>query len=98
MVAGLQLKNVLIKENSVIYKDKFYGFEEIKHIFFQRTLTTHRMNFAKVGEAGSAQLSLILHNASKINIKIDESIGIGPVKLVGSIRNKKDDLRTIFDQ
>ena len=68
-----QYKKIQIHETGFTYKGQSHSFEEIEHIFFERTITTQRMNFVKVGEPESGRLILTLEAGQKIKLSFDET-------------------------
>ena len=87
-----QYKKLQVEENGFSYKGQFHSFDEIKHILFERVITTERMNFMKVGEPESARLILTLENGIKIKLSFNES-----TIFIGINTNKQEHLKNLFD-
>lgn len=74
------------------YQGLTYRFEEVAHLLLYRVQTTQRVNLVKVGTPEKATLILTLANGKEIGLKFDES-----TFFMGINRNKKDDIKNLFD-
>ena len=79
-------------DDGFVYKCTHYALSEIQHLFFNRVVTTQRMNFVKMGEAESALLLVTLRDGQKIKLSFDEA-GL----FMGFNSNKKDDIQFLID-
>jgi hypothetical protein len=79
-------------DDGFVYKGTHHALSEIQHLFFNRVVTTQRMNFVKMGEAESALLLVTLRDGQKIKLSFDEA-GL----FMGFNSNKKDDIQFLID-
>ncbi len=75
------------------YKGSSYKFNCVAHLFFSWKLTTQRLNFAKVGEAESAYLQIIMSDGKTIKLSFNEAGWI----IYGWNSNKKNDIKNLVE-
>lgn len=68
-----QYKKFNVEENGFNFKGEFHDFNNIAHIFFRRTHTTHSVNYIKFDETGNSYLYITLDSGKKINMSILDS-------------------------
>ena len=84
-------KKFELGNSGITYKDEYHDFSDIKHLHFERVVTTERVNFVKVGEPERAILKIELLNGVIIKIKFSES-----TMFVGFNLDKKHDIKNLL--
>ena len=85
-------KNVELLKDGFNYRNQFYKYEIVKHIFFTIINTIQKVNFVKHGEAKSSQLFITLDSGKTINLKIDEASILFALNF-----NKKKEIKSLFE-
>lgn len=85
-----QFKKFRIQGETLTWKGREFGLNEIVSIYFHRAVTTQKMNFVEVGKAHSAELVIKMADGAKIPLEVDESTII-----MGWNRDKSTDLQLL---
>lgn len=68
-----QFKEFNLHGSSFSYKGKTYSINDIQHIGFYRSITTHKVNFVETGKTEKVNIYLTMSNTEEVNISVDEA-------------------------
>jgi len=85
-------KKFELVNDGIFYKNEYHSFDSVKHLHFERVITTERMNFVKVGEPESAILKIELSSGEIVKLKFDES-----TIFIGVNFNKQDEIQNLIN-
>ena len=67
-----QFQEFDLKNDTFSYKRKTYNINDIRHIGFHRTITTHKTNFVEKGKTEEVRMYLTMSGGQKVEISVDE--------------------------